>query len=74
MNENKIDTDVLYSMLTYYRNKCSQLEYEFLLFKASVDKQTKTIQSTSDSRSDIKNPTNDSKKERKPNGQGNKRD
>ena len=73
MNENKIDTDVLYSMLTYYRNKCSQLKYEFLLFKASVDKQTKTIQSTANSRSNIKNPTNDSKKERKPNGQGNKR-
>lgn len=74
MNENKIDTDVLQFMLNYYRNKCSQLEYEFLLFKASVDKQIKTIQSTTDSRSDLANSTNDSKKERKSNGQGNKRD
>ena len=31
MNEDKIDRDVLQFMLNYYRNKCYQLEYEFLL-------------------------------------------
>lgn len=71
MNENKIDPEVLQFMLGYYRNKCSQLEYEFLLFKASVDKQIKTIQSVTNSGSNIKNPPDATKEKRKSNGQGN---
>jgi hypothetical protein len=71
MNENKIDPEVLQFMLGYYRNKCSQLEYEFLLFKASVDKQIKTIQSVANSGSNSKDSSNATKEKRKPNGQGN---
>ena len=58
MNEDKIDRDILQFMLTYYRNKCYQLEYEFLLFKGSTDKQIKTIQSVTNSGS---NPKDSSK-------------
>lgn len=71
MNENKIDPEVLQFMLGYYRNKCSQLEYEFLLFKASVDKQIKTIQSVANSGSDLKDSSNATKEKRKPDEQGN---
>jgi hypothetical protein len=35
----EIHTDVLQSMLQYYRSKCSQLEYEFLLYKLKSEKE-----------------------------------
>jgi hypothetical protein len=37
--------EVLQSLLQYYRAKCSQLEYEFLLFKVNTElklKESKT--------------------------------
>jgi hypothetical protein len=71
MNENKINTEILQFMLTYYRNKCSQLEYEFLLFKASVDIQTRTTQPIANGGSDSKGPENTTAKKGKSNGQGN---
>lgn len=50
MNENRIPEDTLQVMLNYYRNKCSQLEYEFLLYKATAEKQIAEIQSIADGR------------------------
>jgi len=38
------DIQVLQSLLQYYRSKCSQLEYEFLLFKARTEIQLKELQ------------------------------
>ena len=32
---------VLQSMLQYYRSKCSQLEYEFLLYKLETESRIK---------------------------------
>lgn len=71
MNENKVNAEVLQYMLTYYRNKCSQLEYEFLLFKASIDTQIRATQSVTDSGSNSQNSTETSAKKGKSNGQGN---
>ena len=71
MNENKINAEVLQYMLTYYRNKCSQLEYEFLLFKASIDTQIRSTQPVTDSGSNSQNSTETSAKKGKSNGQGN---
>jgi hypothetical protein len=34
---NEKDIEVLQSLLQYYRSKCSQLEYEFLLLKATIE-------------------------------------
>lgn len=71
MNENKVNAEVLQYMLTYYRNKCSQLEYEFLLFKASIDTQIRSTQPIANSGSNSQNSTETSAKKGKPNGQGN---
>ena len=38
---NEKSVEVLQSLLQYYRTKCSQLEYEFLLFKINAELQTK---------------------------------
>ena len=60
MNENTIPTDTVQVMLNYYRNKCSQLEYEFLLYKATAEKQIAEIQSIADSRRNAQNTTESS--------------
>lgn len=57
MNENTIPTDTLQVMLNYYRNKCSQLEYEYLLYKATTEKRISEIQSIADSRSNTTDAT-----------------
>jgi len=48
MNENRIPEDTLQVMLNYYRNKCSQLEYEYLLYKATAEKRIAEIQQIAD--------------------------
>ncbi len=57
MNENTIPADTLQVMLKYYRNKCSQLEYEYLLYKATTEKRISEIQSIADSRSNTTDAT-----------------
>jgi hypothetical protein len=57
MNETRIPEDTIQVMLNYYRNKCSQLEYEFLLYKATTEKKISEIQSVADSRTNATNPT-----------------
>jgi hypothetical protein len=57
MNETRIPEDTIQVMLNYYRNKCSQLEYEFLLYKATTEKKISEIQSVADSRANATNPT-----------------
>ena len=57
MNETRIPEDTIQVMLNYYRNKCSQLEYEFLLYKATTEKKIAEIQSVADSRRDATSPT-----------------
>jgi hypothetical protein len=34
---NEKNVEILQSLLQYYRTKCSQLEYEFLLLKATIE-------------------------------------
>jgi hypothetical protein len=60
MNENRIPEDTVQVMLNYYRNKCSQLEYEFLLYKATAEKQIAEIQSIADGRRNAESPTESS--------------
>lgn len=43
MNENNWDTDTLQAMLNYYRTKSYQLEYEFILYKATNDKRVREL-------------------------------
>jgi hypothetical protein len=38
---NEKDIQVLQSLLQYYRSKCSQLEYEFVLYKSNVEAEIK---------------------------------
>ena len=57
MNENTIPADTVQVMLNYYRNKCSQLEYEFILYKAITEKRISEIQSIADSRSNTTDAT-----------------
>jgi hypothetical protein len=40
MNSEK-NVEILQSLLQYYRSKCSQLEYEFLLLKATFESKLK---------------------------------
>lgn len=44
MNSEK-NIEVLQSMLQYYRSKCSQLEYEFLLLKTTFELKLKESRS-----------------------------
>jgi len=44
---NEESTEVLQSMLQYYRTKCSQLEHEFLIYKIQTDLKIKQLESTS---------------------------
>lgn len=60
MNENRIPEDTLQVMLNYYRNKCGQLEYEFLLYKATAEKQIAEIQSIADGRRNAQGSTESS--------------
>jgi len=49
MNE---DVEILKTMLQYYRNKCAQLEFDFVLYKLHQESKegqpTRTIQDSSD--------------------------
>ena len=60
MNENRIPEDTVQVMLNYYRNKCSQLEYEFLLYKATAEKKIAEIQSIADGRRNVESSTESS--------------
>ncbi len=48
MNENRIPEDTLQTMLNYYRGKCYQLEYEYILYKVTTEKRIADIQSLLD--------------------------
>lgn len=41
------DTEILQSIIQYYRAKCSKLEYEFLLYKTKTEQLFKQYNSTS---------------------------
>jgi hypothetical protein len=56
MDDNKIDVDILQTMLDYYRRKCYQLESEYLLYKATTEKRISDIQRVADSGSNNENP------------------
>lgn len=60
MNEKRIPEDTIQVMLNYYRNKCSQLEYEFLLYKATAEKKIAEIQSIADGRRNVESSTESS--------------
>jgi hypothetical protein len=51
MNENN---EILKTMLQYYRNKCAQLEFDFVLYKLQQESKegqhSGTIQNSSDAR------------------------
>ena len=51
MNE---DNQILKTMLQYYRNKCAQLEFDFVLYKLQQEfkegQSSRDIQNTSDAR------------------------
>lgn len=41
---NEKTTDVLQNVLQYYRAKCSQLEYDFLLYRLAAEEAIKEFQ------------------------------
>lgn len=61
MNE---DNQILKTMLQYYRNKCTQLEFDFVLYK--LQQEFKEGQS-----SGIIQDTSNARKETDPNAEGN---
>ena len=40
---NEIDAEVVQSVLQYYRSKCSQLEYDFIVYKLYTEKRIKEL-------------------------------
>lgn len=40
--------EILHSVLNYYRSKCSQLEYEFLVYKLEAEKRIAELGQGSD--------------------------
>jgi hypothetical protein len=68
MNEKDKELLVLQSILNYYRDKCSELEYQFILYKAKVEPEIKQLSERLDrigKASKQESPT--STKERNPN-------
>jgi hypothetical protein len=57
---NESNDDILQTLVEYYRNKCSKLEYDFLVFKIESQK---TISELAGRLSDIQGSGNDSRKE-----------
>jgi hypothetical protein len=47
---NNESSEVLQSLLQYYRSKCSQLEYEFLSYKISSEKELSKFKEQSGSK------------------------
>lgn len=43
MDENNWDASTLQTMLNYYRTKSYQLEYEFILYKATSEKRVREL-------------------------------
>ncbi len=43
--------EVLQRLLSYYRNKCNKLEYDFLLCQANFEQEIKKLQSGNNSKS-----------------------
>ena len=47
-------TEILQSLLQYYRSKCSQLEYEFLSYKISSERELSKFREQSISKEESK--------------------
>jgi len=67
MNEKDKELFVLQSILNYYRDKCSELEYQFILYKAKVEPEIKKLSERLDRIGEAPKQTSTSKtKERNP--------
>jgi len=55
MNE---DTEILKTMLQYYRNKCTQLEFDFVLYKLQQEFKERQHEGNVQDSSDARKETN----------------
>ncbi len=46
--------EILQRLLSYYRNKCNQLEYDFLFYQAKYEKRIEELESSNNGGSNIK--------------------
>lgn len=58
---NEVDRDILQTLVEHYRNKCSQLEYDFLLYVAQSQKTIKELAQRIESSSSNNGSRNDSR-------------
>lgn len=42
----EVEAEILQSILQYYKSKCSQLEYEFLTFKLTTEREIKELRNS----------------------------
>lgn len=54
MNEPSEEVLTLQNLLSYYRNKCSVVEYEFVLYKTKVESKIKEFEQRLDRAEDAK--------------------
>lgn len=66
MNEQSQEIATLQSLLNYYRNKCSVVEYEFILYKTKVESKIQEFEKRLDRAENVKSKTS-RKEERVPN-------
>jgi hypothetical protein len=62
MDEQTKDALDLQSVVNYYRNKCSDLEYQFILYQAKVETKIKEFEKRLDTSGPVKSEATESKK------------
>lgn len=75
MDENNWDISTVQAMLNYYRTKSYQLEYEFVLYKATNEKRVRELSLELEkfyNREYLEDTTKTSKQSRKPNAKNDK--
>jgi hypothetical protein len=62
MNEQSQEVTTLQSLLNYYRNKCSVIEYEFILYKTKVESKIEEFEKRLDRAETAKSKANSKEK------------
>lgn len=52
---NEVEVEILQSILQYYKSKCSQLEYEFLTFKLTTEREIQKLRKSIDTANEQNN-------------------
>ena len=69
MDEIKWDTESIQNVLNYYRNKCNQFEYEYILYKTTTERKIRELHLIIES---INNRSDSVSTTKKPNGKQDK--